>query len=476
VSSDLKSALKNTFNGLSVAQMEKFERLKFTFLSIIFFFIIAAYTLILNLKSSVFMGIIGKEYVPVAKLAAMIFFIPAILFYSKLVDRVKKYYLLSFYSIFYIISCLIFAFFIGHPTIGILNTDQSPYRIFGWFFYIVSEGFSPFVLSVFWAFSNSISAPEGAKKGYGNMVSASKLGGILTAVLAWALFSFTSPLTGLGKIFNFLLVSDIAKIQIIFIISAICLMVVPITVLLLIRKVPASCLHGYEAVYSAEKDMREAGKADTGIFAGLKMFLKYPYVLGIFGMIFFYEVLHTILNYLKLGVAEKAGGTIAGTSAFLFGWEIVMHSVGLLISFFGTTALLRKLGTRACVFLIPILMGAIVLCFIFTSNSTVAMVAFTLITSLHYAFEKPVVESLYIPTLKEIKFKSKAWIDAFGRTAARSAGSIFNLLPTIFSSGGAVFSFVFAFVIGAWTITAFLMGRRFDKAIETNEAIGAESK
>lgn len=467
MSSNLKNMSENLSDSLSGAQVEKFEKLKFIFLSAIFFFVIAAYTIIRNLKSSLFMGLVGKEYVPLAKLAVLIFLVPAILFYSKLVDKIKRYHLLSFYSLFYAIGCLFFAFFVGHQTIGILNTDQSPYRFLGWVFYIFAEGFSPFVLSVFWAFSNSICKPEGAKNNYGMMTSASKVGGIFTSVLAWALFSITD-FSFFGKI------SDVSKIRIIFVVAAICLVAVSVTITYLIKVIPGKYLHGYEAVYKEEEKMDKAGHADTGIFAGLKMFFKYPYVLGIFGMIFFYEVLDTILGYLRLGIAEKAGGTIAGTSAFMFGWEIIMHSVGLVISFFGTTALLRKLGTRTCVFLIPIMMGSVVLCFVFTSNATIAMVALTFIKSLHYAFDKPIVESLYIPTLKEIKFKSKSWIDAFGSKVAKGTGSVFNLFSS-FLQAGAAFSFIFAIIIGAWATSAFFLGKRFDKAIESNEAIGSDS-
>jgi len=455
-------------NRVENLQEEKFERLKFLFLSAIFFFVIGAYTVLRDLKNSLFIGLVGKEYVPVAKLAVLLVLVPAILFYSKLVDKIRRYYLLSFYSIFYAIVCLIFAFFIGHPTIGILNTDQSPYRIFGWLFYFFVEGFSPFVLSVFWAFSNSVSKPEGAKKNYGFMVSSSKVGGMCTAGLTWALFSFSNfPIVGY--------VSDVSKIRFILIITAFFLFCIYLAVKLLIKLVPGRYLHGYEAVYKIEKQRGKEGKAETGMFAGLKMFIKYPYVLGIFSMIFLYEILNSVLSYLRLGVAQKTAKSIAGTCAFLFKWVFIMQAVGLVISFFGTSSLLRKLGTRTCVLLIPIIMGVVVLCFVASDIPFVVMVAFTLTKSINYAFSAPVVESLYIPTLKEIKFKSKSWIDAFGSKVAKGSGSVFNLVagfvsPTLFLP---LYSFFFAIVIGIWVFSAFFLGKTFDKAISADEAIGA---
>jgi len=452
---------------ISVSEEKKAEKFKFLFLATTFFLIIGAYTLIRDLKNAIFIGLVGKEYIPIGKILFLVILIPAILLYSKLVDKVRRYYLLGFYSLFYAVVCLLFAFFIGHPTIGILNTDQSPYRIFGWLFYFFVEGFSPFVLSVFWAFSNSINSPQSAKENYGFMVSGSQLGGMLTAGIAWALFSFaTFPIVGY--------ITDVAKMRLIFLVASCFLFLVPVILWLLMHLVPGKHLHGYEAAYKIEKERGKTGKAKTGMFAGLKMLVKYPYVLGIFSMIFFYEVLNAILGYLRLGVAEKAGKSIAGTTGFLFKWVFIMQAFGLVISLLGTSSLLRKLGTRTCIVLIPIVMGLVVFCFVISDSSLIVMSAFTLMKSVNYAFSKPVVESLYIPTLKEIKFKSKSWIDAFGSKVAKGSGSVFNLVagfvrPAAFLP---LYSLFFALIIGLWTFAAFFLGKRFESAISGNEVIG----
>lgn len=449
------------------------EKLKFIFLAAIFFLVIGAYTLIRDLKNSIFIGLVGKEYIPVAKIAFLIVLVPAILFYSKLVDRIKRYYLLGFYSVFYALACLLAAFFIGHPKIGIINTDQSPGRLFGWIFYFLVEGFSPFVLSVFWAYSNSINTPKSAKKNYGFMVSGSQLGGIFTAGLAWALFSMGSlPIIGI--------LSDVAKMRFIFIFASVLLFFVPILVNLLIKHVPESSLHGYEAAHKVDQAV-ESKKGNnknfkTGMFSGLKMLFEYPYVLGIFAMTFFYEIVTSILGYLRLGVAEKEGGSIAGISGFFFKWVFIMQSIGLVISFFGTSALLRRLGVKTCVMMIPLMVGVFTLFFILSDNAMIIMIAFTIIKSLNYAFSKPIVESLYIPTLRDIKFKSKSWIDSFGSKFSKSFASVFNLV-SVYIPGPlqfGVYMFLFSIILVVWSVTSVLLGRRFEKAIDSNEVIGLE--
>src|SRR5579872_2430725 len=175
-------------NTLSHEQEQNhYERLKLLFLSISFFCVIGAYTVTKELKNSIFAYTVGEDYIPTARFLVMIALVPAILIYAKLVDRLRRYQLLAFYSTFYAVFGLVFAYFLGHPEIGIPNTHTSPYRLIGWLFYFFIEGCSPFVVSVCWAFANSISTPEGARKNYGFMVSGSKLGGMFTAGLAWLL-------------------------------------------------------------------------------------------------------------------------------------------------------------------------------------------------------------------------------------------------------------------------------------------------
>src|SRR3990172_13075221 len=165
------------------------ERLKVFFLSVMYCLIVAFYTISKEFKDSIFMNIVGRSYIPKAKILALFVLIPAIFFYSRLVDRLRRYQLLVFFTTLFGAMGLIFALLLGHDTIGLPNTNQSPHRLFGWLFYFFIEGFSPFVLSVFWAFINSVNSPQSAQKNYGLMVSGSKIGGMLSAGSAWYIFT-----------------------------------------------------------------------------------------------------------------------------------------------------------------------------------------------------------------------------------------------------------------------------------------------
>ncbi len=465
-----------TTRGLSdIESNAKQERLKFIFLGIIFFFVIGGYTIAKELKDSIFASIIGKEYIPLAKIIAMFALVPAIFVYSLMVDRVRRYQLLMIYSALFAIVGLLFAYYLGDPLIGLSNTHSSKHRIFGWLFYFFIEGYSPFVVSVFWAFANSISSPDGARRNYPFMVAASKVGGLVGAGTAWYLLAQV----GCDMSCGFGSPSDVWVHQIILAFSSVMLLLVPVAVHLLMRTVGGRFLHGYEAVYKAEKVKGQDGEEKTekaGMLEGLVLLFRYPYVLGIFGMIYFYEVIATVLSYLRIGVAQADSHNIAAVSASLFKMVFFVHLAGFFMSIFGTSTLMKRLGERTCLMLVPLLSGILLLYLMIETTPAALIAAFIALKTVNYAFAWPVRESLYIPTIKAIKFKSKSWIDAFGSKFAKAGGSTFNIFVSHLGPALSLpaHSFFFAGVVAMWFAVALLLGRRFDRAVARNEVIGLD--
>lgn len=459
-------------------QERHYERLKSIFLWVAFFFIIGSYTVIRELRDSIFAFIVGRDHLSSAKIITLVGFIPAIFLYSKLVDKMRRYYLLCAYSAFYAIGGFVFAYYLGDAAIGIPNTLKSSDRVIGWLFYFFVEGFSPFVVSVFWAFLNSISSPETAKN-YGFLVSGSKLGGMLASISAWY---FLSRRTVLGMP----VYSDTANHQILILISSSLLLCVPFIIFWMMKKVPGKFLHGYEAVYQVEKEKVKHGEAETGMMAGLNMLIKYPYVLGIFCMVFFYEMVTTVLSIMRVGIAEDAATSISGTSAELFKMIFYSHATGFVISLIGTSTLVRWLGEKRCLMLIPISSGFFLAYFMMSyidicawcASTQALIIGYIGLKSINYAFSHPVRESLYIPTVKEIKFKSKSWIDAFGSKFGKTSGAAFNRFATWM--GASAFLSVHAAFFGAvtllWILIAYLLGRRFEQAVSKNEVIGVDDE
>ena len=454
-------------------QEDVHARLKVVLLSVAFFLVIGGYTLVKELKDSVFVSIVGVDWLPLAKVFSMIVLIPMVIFYSKLVDVLRRYELLCFYAILYSIGGLVCTYFLGHPTIGLPNTDTGQYRLFGWFFYFFLEGYAPFVVSVLWAFVNSVTAPEEIKNKYIIMTASSKLGGALMAGIAWWVLRMDAR--------GILSFSDVAIYQLLLISASLVLLLVPVVITALVRSVPASYLHGYEAAYRVEvkrekqheKEPAGAKKTFYDLFQGLWLLIRYPYVLGIFGMIFFWEIVNVIFNYMRLCVGRSETTSMADFGAFLYQQACFTHIVGFFFVILGTRTLVAKLGERRSLIAVPVLIGSVIGFYLMSYRSITAVaVAYVFMRAINYAFAYPLRESLYIPTTKAMKFKSKSWIDGFGAKLSKTTGSMYNyLVPVSILSVNIVF---FGVIIAVWIVMANALGRRFEQAVARNEVIGGD--
>jgi AAA family ATP:ADP antiporter len=179
-----------------------------------------------------------------------------------------------------------------------------------------------------------------------------------------------------------------------------------------------------------------------------------------------------VLIYLRLGVADSYV-SLSAKSAYLFKITLMAHLVGLIVSLFGTKVLLRAFGEKTCLMLVPLIVGTLLFIFMIHSNPHILAVILVALKAINYAFGWPVRESLYIPTVKDIKFKARSWIDAFGGKFAKVSGAAFNQF--VATAGGSVlacYSLFFATVVSCWFVAAYLLGKRFEQAVEKDEVIG----
>ncbi len=469
----MASFLGGMFN---VSGLDKHERLKFLLLTLAFAFIIGSYTIAKELKDAVFVNIVGKDFLPMAKLLVIFLLIPATLAYSRIVDLFRRYQVLAFYSLFYGIVLALFTVLLGHSTIGLYNTTSSSHRWFGWLFYFVLEGYSPFVVSVFWAYLNSVSSPSEAKNCYPIMVAGSKVGGIITAFFAWYLLDHAKILEWCGQVNH-----DVVAHQLLMGIVSILLLFVPVILYALLKYVPGRYLHGYEAVYQMEKKQQKddtAQGAATSAFSGIKILFESPYILGIFGLVFFYETLNVVLNFQRIGILKDAATSMAGFTAAMFWQRLIMHSWGMVLSFFGLKYLMKHFDVRKCVMIVPVIVSILLICFLISDSPTMVMYAFIGLGTINYSLSVPLRETLYIPATKNMKFKAKAWIDSFGTKFSKGFGSLFagiaRFLPLGSSALMSIYVGFFSVLMLMWFVTAWLLGKKYEKAISNNEIIGNE--
>lgn len=452
--------------------IKKEFRQKVFFLTLTFFFMTACQAIWRPLKQVVFMSLVGAKSIPNAKMYLIIPIIILILIYSKLVDWLRRHQLLYAFTISHGAIALIFAYFLLHPVYGLANTVKSEYRIIGWLFYFFMESFGAFMSATFWAFANSINKPSDAKNYYGLLVTGSKIGGISGAGILYLFATFST-------------ISDHVLVSNFVFIGSLLLFAASGSIYFLMKLVPGYYMHGYEAAYQAEKKQSKLEQklskkqtTKTGLlrsiknaFEGLITILKNPYVFGIFSIILFYEVIIVIFDYI---VATKMdGSSIKTLASFYASYFFNMHLIGLIIAFFGTAPLQRLLGIRLSLFLCPTISIMIMATALIYPSTTILFFSLVVLRALNYGLNHPTREALFIPTTKAIKFKAKAWTDAFGSRISKASGSWLN---KHFLHGLALTSIPICLVISSiWIIVTYFLGKTFQKAINENKVIGEES-
>jgi AAA family ATP:ADP antiporter len=458
-------------------------RLKVGLLALTFAFLTATQAVWRSLKVSLFVKIVGIHHVPSAKIYSMLLLIPVILFYSKLVDVLRRHQLMYVFTITHSIGGFIFAYLLLNPATGIANTMPSADRWIGWGLYFFLESFSAFLSTSFWSFANSINKPKDARNYYGHFVAGSKLGGILAASGMWLFM-----MIGLGKlgwvtryftpyttcISETILLTTLLSTGALFLLGA------SICIFILMKYVPGYHMHGYEAVYQAEKK-RDRIHEPFSLYKWLKqsidgliVIISHSYVLGIFCLSLFYDVVMTIIEFYVMTTADEANDTAGKVVIFYAAYFLTMHICGFIISMCFTTPFQRIFSNRTMQLMFPALcMGCVVAVFLYPSAETLFIVA-ALLRGANYGLNHPIREMLYIPTTKEIKFKSKAWTDAFGTRMAKGGASLFYKNVCTYTpafshllTNGLMFS-----VTAVWLIVSYFLGRTFQHALDKQLIIG----
>lgn len=467
----------------SLLNLSYFERKKIALLGGNLFCVIAAYSVLRPLKTSVFLKLVGISYQPYTKLLMIAIIFPVMYLYAVLIDRVKKENIVHIIFVGYAVACLLFAYFLFDPVTGLPNTETSPRRLVGWLFYIAMDLFSPLIMTTFWSYTNAINTPSSASSGYGFITVASRLGGLLSSEGAYQWLSSSIE-------------ANIA-IPLFIVVSAGLLLIGSLFTHLITTGVPAEYLEGYkpEARMEAkdEENRKAHGDESSGdssanlfdrivagfkqTFEGLRLLVSKPYVFGIFGIVYGFEIISAILDYqMQYLMVVGNNNSVKESSLFLFRYTTLFQLVGLFFAVFGTGPLLKKWGIRLCLAITPIVTMSLMAGLLFHNSLFLITSIMIILRGLNYGFNTPVREMLFIPTSHDIRYKAKAWIESAGRTFSKSSGAIVNITSqqaaTLALTVSTLFSFSVAFV---WLVIALLVGRKYNNALAQNKVIGRDA-
>ncbi|KAL7488135.1 hypothetical protein ACHAW6_013732 [Cyclotella cf. meneghiniana] len=459
-------------------------------LSSTLFVMIGGYWLLRSLKDPVLTALCGVSSIPKAKMLSVFVVLGVVAVYNHLLDEesgFRKEQLFYVFGTFYGVLFVGIAYLLNHPTIGLANQTEDPTRILGWVSYCGIESFGSVMVSLFWSFANSNFNLKQAKRSYGMMVATAQLGSILGP-------TFVNQFGhSLG-------------IPVCYLVGAFCMLSLQVTMWMYVKMfgVADESPKTDDVVVEKEEDAKKP-KAKAGILEGIHLFMKYNYVKGIFAISCLFMVEVTIVDFtMKVLARERfseefpclpfdeetgepmacwnvetnspAGMSTEALKSFttfmgLFGQATNMLS--FLLSFFGTSAVIRYLGLRTTLLLFPSICLLVIITVRLYPTLDVVFAAMMILKANSYALNNPTKEMLYQPTSSNVKYKAKSWIDIFGARGSKALGSVvtnaFSHSATeLVDKGSLVGMCVASFLI--WN--ANFMGKKFDEYTDSGYIVG----
>jgi AAA family ATP:ADP antiporter len=435
---------------------------KFLLLSATFFCIVGTYWMLRVMKDGIFNYFVDLTYQPRAKMISILVVVLAVAFYGKLVDLLRRKTLFYTILFFYGVCFLAMSYLMLNPYLvygfqsmisGFVPGGEA--AILGWGSYLLLESFGSIVIgALFWAIVASTTTAESAKRGYGMIMSLGQVGTIL----------------GTGLV---MYVTELNSQFLLFGVGGLILCAAPFFIgkyFALVQEVstPASV--------AADK------KPKTGMLEGLRLLMSHGYLLGIFVVGTFYEVVGTVVEY-QMNMCAKVGAANAKEASELITWfkcrsGFVVGWLAFVFALVGTSFFMRRFGLRFCLVAFPTMIG-LVMVGVFcgyhlgipqSSMVWVFLVAVVIFKALAYALNNPTKEVMYIPTSKDAKFKAKSWIDAFGNRVAKGAGAGINdgltaLVPkeSLVSALLNIGTVISLGIVGFWIVVAMYVGNKFNQ-------------
>jgi AAA family ATP:ADP antiporter len=452
--------------------LNKDETRKFGLLSLTFFLIIGGYWLVRLLKNTLFYKIAfpealgwlpeqGRLFQPLAKFWSPLFVFALVMVYTKLIDMFKKE------TLFYII-CSVYTVVFGSITASLIVRDvygdaflgKWALAAIGWISFFAIESFGSLIVALFWSFTNSVCTSESAKSGYPMIIAAAQLGAIGGSSLI--LFAHKFGIWQLFAVVTFFVISIMVVIR------------------YFMRVIPKSQLVGNKQAAATVK--KKEGFLE-GLLAGIRLIATRPYIFGILIVSTLYEVINQVIEYQMQtqACAFPRFTTEIGFAQFQGIYGVAANTLSFLMALLGTSYLIKRYGLRFGLLFFPVCL-TIAFSFLYlfyaygspTAGQLLGATFFVMMIAkgLGYAVNNPVKEMMYIPTSKDVKFKSKGFIDVFGGRMSKLGGAQINNTFKSSLNDLMVYGTFFSFGLTAiWILAAIYVGNKNKQLVADGEIV-----
>lgn len=397
-----------------------------------FYLVLCAYYIIRPIRSEMAIAN-GVENLQWLMLMAMLILFAIMPVFGWLTSRFKTQQFLAISILFFASHLVVFFFLFNVP-------ERSVWVTRGFFVWV--NVFNMFIVSLFWSFMNDVFSRAQSKRLFA-FIAAGGTAGALTGPL---ITTFLVESVGLASL---LLISACVLAS-----SCVC-------VLWLSRweNVDAGNTRTNKAQAATVKNESLKG----GIWGGVSLILKSPYLIGICLFIVLYAISITFVGIQQAEMVEQAFNNPTERTQLFSKIDFAANGFTLLFQLLLTSRLINTFGFRTTLMLIPV--GITIGFGLMASAPVLAVVIGIEIfrRAGDYAIMKPTREMLFSVVSREEKYKAKNFIDtAIVRTGDTSSAWLYTLIKSLGVAGAGIAGISMVFGV-AWCATAYWLGGQFNK-------------
>ncbi len=371
-----------------------------------------------------------------AKVLNMVVAALAVVVFTWLARRYQRQQLCYVFCAFFLVGCLAYAPFIARPG-----------GVTVWSFYLFGDLFSTLMVATFFAFLNDSVTPDAARRLYGLIVFGGVSGGVFGATMVRAFLAALGTVEWLW---------------------------VCVAILLVTMGVAWGAARHLEG--PAAPPSKPVSGGGSVALEGARLVFGSPYLLAIAGMVAFYEIVSTVMDFQFTATVSHylEGPAIRAHFATVYA---ITNALALFVQLVLTSLIMTRWGVGTALLVLPLMAMGGSLGFTALPVLWMGSALSTIDNAFSYSINQSAREALYTPTTTDEKYKAKAFIDMFVQRFAKTVAVGVSLVITTFFGDFSTIRWLSLFtvaVIAVWVVAARYAGRHFER-IATHREAGEEA-
>lgn len=424
-----------------LVDVEAHEQATLAWAFVYFFCLLCSYYILRPIRDAmgISAGVEGLQVLYLVTIVAMLALVPL---FGWLTSRWPRRQFLPVIYLFFIVNLVLF--YLAFNWLG-----ESTVLAQG--FYLWVNVYNLFVVSVFWSFMADVFTDAQAKRLFGFIAAGGSAGAIAGPTI-------TSTLIGIIGQQSLMLVSALFLVFAIVCIS---------------RIVRADAEMGeieetlHPEIAQSEKENKEQ-VLQGGLWAGITLVARSPYLLGICVLMLCYSILSTFLYFQQVQIIAEYFSDSETRTVMFARVDLVVNVLTIVIQLFVTSKLIRWLGIGKTLAIVPVVLALGLLILGLAPSLGISMLVVVISLQVvrragYYSIINPAREALYVVLSRTEKYKAKNFVDT---SVYRGGDAIAAGLSGILRSAGfsiANIAFMAVPLALIWAGASLWLGRKHDE-------------